>query len=94
MATAIHSAETCTPDTGTRVQATAGNTSMLRVEASDRDAECAVLVSETNGAGIGSEPREISTIFGSDAVFLPAGTYYINVDVQTNEGTVDVTVQN
>jgi len=93
MATDIHNAETGTPDTGTWVQAAAGHPALLRVESTDADAQCAVLVSEVNGPGIGSAARDLSIVYGSDAIFLPAGTYYINVNIQRNAGTIDVVVQ-
>lgn len=92
--TNVHSGETGTPDTGTWTQASAGNNSLLRIESTDQDAQCAVVVSETNGAGIGSSPREITTIYGSDTIFLPAGTYYININIQTNDGSIDAVVDN
>lgn len=93
MAVNIHNAEPGTPDTGAWVQAAAGHPALLRVESTDADAQCAVLVSEVDGPGIGNAARELTIVYGSDAIFLPAGTYYINVNIQRNDGTVDVVAQ-
>lgn len=94
MATAIHTSETGTPDTGTWVQGAPGTNQFVRVVSTDPDAETVLLVSETNGAGIGSAPDELVVVQGSDVVYLPSGTYYMNADIRRNDGTIDVTVQN
>lgn len=94
MATAIHSGESGTPDTGAWVQASSSTNSLVRVVATHDEAEVDILVSETNGPGIGSAPDELVNVRGSSVVYLPSGTYYINADILRNPGTIDITVQN
>lgn len=95
MATSVHSSETGTPDTGTWVQASAGNPSYVKVVMEDEnEAKLEIVTSETNGAGAGSKYVHEVTVFQTESIVLPAGTYYINAKIISNDTTVDVTVQN
>lgn len=95
MATAIHNAETGTPDEGTWVQASETTPSYVKIViAESAEASVSVLTSETSGPGAGNDAIAEVTVRSSQSVILPAGTYYINAAITTNDTTVDVTVQN
>lgn len=98
MASAIHAGETGSPDTGTWVQAAQGHKSLVRVHLeNDNEALVLILVSETDGNGIGADVYDlpVEAKAGADAAFfLPEGTYYINANIINNDTSVSVTVQN
>jgi len=98
MATDIHTSETGTPDSGTYVQASAGNESYVRVQMDvDNEALVRIVLSETNGTGVGTGDDQLTlaaVASSNQHFFLPSGTYYINADIVNNETSVTVTVQN
>lgn len=91
MAQLVHSAETGTGK-GTWVQASS-SVSYVKVVI-EGSAQVSIVTSDTNGGGVGGRSVEEKEVRHDESIELPPGTYWINADITSNDGTVWVGVQN